>query len=94
MLEWQERDGQVARQRRGYIPFFLRPSPLVVRLARVVVVDFSLGMVKVFCGSLAKARDASLARCAKKRHATVSAESDGSRRRGGGDAIDECRTAG
>ena len=67
----------MTRQRRRYIPFFLRPSPLVVRLARVaVVVDFSLGMVKEFCGSLAKARDASLARCAKKRYATASAESD------------------
>ena len=62
----------------GNLPFFLRPpSVLVARLVRVVaVVDFSLGMVKVFCGSLAKARDASLARCAKKRYATASAGSD------------------
>lgn len=68
---------RVARQQRRYIPFFLRPPSLVARLVRVVaVVDFSLGMVKVFCGSLAKARDASLARCAKKRYATASAGSD------------------
>jgi hypothetical protein len=67
----------VARQWGCNIPFFLRPSPLVARLVRVVaVVDFSLGMVMEFRGSLAKARDASLARCAKKRHATASAGSD------------------
>ena len=72
MLERQGRDSQVARRRREYIPFFLRPSPLVVRLARVVV-DFSLGMLMEFCASLAKARDASLARCSKEGHATASA---------------------